>query len=86
MTRINRFTNGSWGRKQISSTNREVSRMANIIKSVVFGGFSVDALQGRIDDSQSKLVITMDGSYNNGKVVELKRTVFLQMYPCGKSR
>jgi acetyl-CoA synthetase len=89
--------------------DREVSRMANIIKSmgikkgdrvtiymgrvpeimfamlacakigaihsVVFGGFSVDALQGRIEDSQSKLVITMDGSYNNGKVVELKRTV-----------
>ncbi|MEP6895570.1 MAG: acetate--CoA ligase [Chloroflexota bacterium] len=45
------------------------------IHSVVFGGFSVDALQGRIEDSQSKLVITMDGSYNNGKVVELKKTV-----------
>ena len=91
------------------SMNREVSRMANIIKSmgvvkgdrvtiymgripeiafamlacakigaihsVVFGGFSVDSLQGRIEDSHSKLVITMDGSYNNGKVVELKRTV-----------
>ena len=91
------------------SINREVSRMANIIKamgvlkgdrvtiymgripeivfamlacakigaihSVVFGGFSVDALQGRIEDSQSKLVITCDGSFQNGKVVELKRTV-----------
>jgi acetyl-CoA synthetase len=45
------------------------------IHSVVFGGFSVDSLQGRIDDSQSKLVITCDGSYQNGKVVELKRTV-----------
>ena len=43
--------------------------------SVVFGGFSVDALQGRIEDSQSKLVITADGGYQNGKVVELKRTV-----------
>ncbi len=89
--------------------NREVSRMANIIKSmgiqkgervtiymgrvpeivfamlacakigaihsVVFGGFSVDSLQGRIDDSQSKLVITCDGSYQNGKIVELKNIV-----------
>jgi acetyl-CoA synthetase len=89
--------------------NREVSRMANIIKamgvarsdrvtiymgripeivfamlacakigaihSVVFGGFSVDALQGRIEDSQSKLIITCDGSYQNGKVVELKNIV-----------
>jgi acetyl-CoA synthetase len=45
------------------------------IHSVVFGGFSVDALQGRIDDSASKLVITADGSYQNGKVVELKRIV-----------
>jgi acetyl-CoA synthetase len=45
------------------------------VHSVVFGGFSVDALQGRIDDSQSKLIITADGGYQNGKVVELKRTV-----------
>jgi len=91
------------------SMNREVSRMANIIKSmgvtkgdrvtiymgrvpeivfamlacakigaihsVVFGGFSVDALQSRIDDSQSKLVITADGSYQNGKIVALKNIV-----------
>lgn len=91
------------------SLNREVCRMANIIKamgivkgdrvtiymgrvpeivfamlacakigaihSVVFGGFSVDALQGRIADSQSKLVITCDGSRQNGKLVELKRIV-----------
>jgi len=88
------------------SLNREVSRMANIIKamgvkkgdrvtiymgripetvfamlacakigaihSVIFGGFSVDALQGRISDSGSKLVITCDGSVQNGKLVELK--------------
>ena len=45
------------------------------IHSVVFGGFSVDALQGRIDDSQSKLVITCDGSFQNGKIVELKNIV-----------
>ncbi|HAV76554.1 MAG TPA: acetyl-coenzyme A synthetase, partial [Anaerolineae bacterium] len=45
------------------------------IHSVVFGGFSVDALQGRIEDSQSKLVITMDKSFNNGKVIPLKQTV-----------
>jgi acetyl-CoA synthetase len=87
--------------------NREVNRMANIIKamgitkgdrvtiympripeivfamlacakigaihSVVFGGFSTDALSGRIQDSESKLVITADGGNQNGKVVELKR-------------
>jgi acetyl-CoA synthetase len=90
------------------SLNREVNRLANIIKamgvvkgdrvtiylpripeivfamlacakigaihSVVFAGFSVDALKGRIDDSESKLVITADGSWINGKIFELKRT------------
>ncbi|MBN1452563.1 MAG: acetate--CoA ligase [Anaerolineales bacterium] len=45
------------------------------IHSVVFAGFSVDALKGRIDDSDSKLVITADGSWINGKIFELKRTV-----------
>ena len=29
--------------------------------TVVFGGFSAEALAGRIDDSQAKLVITADG-------------------------
>jgi acetyl-CoA synthetase len=45
------------------------------IHSVVFAGFSVDALKGRIDDSASKLVISADGSWINGKIFELKRTV-----------
>ncbi len=45
------------------------------IHSVVYGGFSVDALQGRIEDSESKVVITADGGYMNGKIVELKKTV-----------
>jgi len=45
------------------------------IHSVVYGGFSVDALQGRIEDSQSRLVITADGGWMNGKIVELKKTV-----------
>jgi acetyl-CoA synthetase len=43
------------------------------IHSVVYGGFSVDALQNRIDDSQSKVVITADGGWQNGKIVELKQ-------------
>jgi acetyl-CoA synthetase len=45
------------------------------VHSVVYGGFSVDSLQGRIEDSESKLVITADGGYMNGKIVELKKTV-----------
>jgi acetyl-CoA synthetase len=42
------------------------------IHSVVYGGFSYDALHDRIDDSESKVVITADGGWLNGKIVELK--------------
>jgi len=42
------------------------------VHSVVYGGFSVDALQGRIEDSESKVVVTADGGWMNGKIVELK--------------
>ncbi len=45
------------------------------VHSVVFGGFSVEALHGRIEDSESNVVITCDGSYLNNKVVELKKIV-----------
>jgi acetyl-CoA synthetase len=45
------------------------------IHSVVYGGFSVDALQGRIEDSESKVLVTADGGFMNGKIVELKKTV-----------
>jgi acetyl-CoA synthetase len=98
------------------SLNREVNRMANIIKamgiekgdrvtiymgrvpeivfamlacakigavhSVVFGGFSVDALAGRVADSESKLIITCDGSYQNNKLVELKQIVDESLRHC----
>src|SRR5512135_2740718 len=43
--------------------------------SVVYGGFSVDALQERVNDSESKVVVTADGGFMNGKVVELKKIV-----------
>jgi acetyl-CoA synthetase len=45
------------------------------VHSVVYGGFSVEALHGRIEDSQSNVVITCDGSWMNGKIVELKNIV-----------
>jgi acetyl-CoA synthetase len=43
------------------------------VHSVVYGGFSVEALHGRIEDSQSNVAITCDGSFMNGKIVELKK-------------
>ena len=41
--------------------------------TVVFGGFSAEALSGRISDSQAKLVITADGGYRKGNIVPLKK-------------
>ena len=38
------------------------------IHSVVYGGFSVEALHERIEDSQSKVLIVQDGAYQRGKV------------------
>ncbi|THV41351.1 acetate--CoA ligase [Glycomyces buryatensis] len=43
--------------------------------SVVFGGFSVEALASRIDDAGAKLVITADGGFRRGKPNALKPTV-----------
>ncbi|MFP3200190.1 MAG: acetate--CoA ligase, partial [Thermoproteus sp.] len=45
------------------------------ITNVVFSGFSADALADRINDSQSRLVITADGFWRRGKVVRLKEIV-----------
>eukprot|EP00930_Biecheleria_cincta_P083383 TRINITY_DN72967_c0_g1_i1.p1 TRINITY_DN72967_c0_g1~~TRINITY_DN72967_c0_g1_i1.p1 ORF type:complete len:688 (+),score=122.23 TRINITY_DN72967_c0_g1_i1:28-2064(+) len=42
------------------------------VHSVVFGGFSADALAGRISDAQSKVVITADGVMRGAKPVQLK--------------
>ena len=45
------------------------------IHSVVFGGFSPDALAGRIEDCDSKFVICADGGLRGGKPVPLKTNV-----------
>ncbi|HET7181559.1 MAG TPA: acetate--CoA ligase, partial [Candidatus Limnocylindrales bacterium] len=43
--------------------------------TVVFGGFSAEALAGRINDAEAKLVITADGGWRRGKPVALKPAV-----------
>lgn len=45
------------------------------VHSVVFGGFSADALRSRIDDAEAKLVVTADGTYRRGKPSALKPAV-----------
>ncbi len=43
--------------------------------TVVFGGFSSEALASRINDAEAKLVITADGGWRRGKPAELKPAV-----------
>jgi acetyl-CoA synthetase len=42
------------------------------IHSVVYGGFSTEALADRIEDARSQVLVTCDGSWVRGKVVDLK--------------
>lgn len=87
--------------------NREVSRFANILKSmgvkkgdivtiympqipelviamlatvkigaahsVVYGGFSSESLASRIQDAKSKVLVTADGGWRRGKIIDLKK-------------
>jgi acetyl-CoA synthetase len=43
--------------------------------SVIFGGFSSQAIADRVEDAQSTIIITADGGYRRGAVVPLKKNV-----------
>lgn len=45
------------------------------VHSVVFGGFSADALADRINDAQAKIVVTADAGYRGDKFTHVKRSV-----------
>lgn len=45
------------------------------IHTVIFSGFSAQALADRANDSKSKIIITADGGYRRGKLVQLKKLV-----------
>ncbi|MGL5874741.1 MAG: acetate--CoA ligase [Xenococcaceae cyanobacterium] len=47
--------------------------------SVIFGGFSAEALKDRLVDAEAKLVITADGGYRKDKVIPLKEQVDLAL-------
>ncbi|NNM05696.1 MAG: acetate--CoA ligase [Gemmatimonadetes bacterium] len=53
------------------------------VHSVVYGGFSVEALGERIEDSESKVLITADGGYLRGKIVPLKEIADEALQRCG---
>ncbi|MBM4269375.1 MAG: acetate--CoA ligase [Deltaproteobacteria bacterium] len=50
--------------------------------SIVFGGFSAEAVRDRMNDAQAKLVITADGGYRRGGTVALKDAVDQAMTEC----
>ena len=54
--------------------------------TIVFGGFSANALVDRITDSQASLVITQDGSYRRGHEVPLKPAVDEALLSCPSVR
>jgi acetyl-CoA synthetase len=54
------------------------------IHSIVFGGFSPDALAGRIIDCQSDFVITSDEGLRGGKTVPLKHNVDVALEICDR--
>jgi acetyl-CoA synthetase len=45
------------------------------IHSVVFGGFSAHSVADRVHDCKAKVIVTADGGYRRGMVVQLKRNV-----------
>jgi acetyl-CoA synthetase len=52
--------------------------------SVVFGGFSSEALRDRINDCESKVLITCDGYYRSGKTVQSKGSADQALKDCPK--
>ncbi|MCA6289201.1 acetate--CoA ligase [Phenylobacterium sp.] len=52
------------------------------VHSVIFGGFSPDSIAGRIQDCDSRIVITADEGLRGGKVIPLKRNVDEALKDC----
>jgi len=52
------------------------------VHSIVFGGFSASALVDRINDAEAKMVITSDGCYRRGAIINLKANVDEAMPNC----
>jgi acetyl-CoA synthetase len=52
------------------------------VHSVVFGGFSAESLQDRINDAGAVVLVTADGGYRRGQVVPLKRAADQALEHC----
>jgi acetyl-CoA synthetase len=56
------------------------------VHSVVYGGFSEQALADRIEDAQSRVLITSDGAWLRGKTVDLKKMADEAIAPLPRGR
>ena len=45
------------------------------VHSVIFAGFSSESIRDRVEDCQARMIITADGGYRRGKILELKKIV-----------
>ncbi|REJ78395.1 MAG: acetate--CoA ligase [Acidobacteria bacterium] len=50
--------------------------------TVIFGGFSAEAISDRVNDCECKMIITADGGYRRGSVLNLKETVDTAVQKC----
>ncbi len=53
-----------------------------VIHSVVFGGFSAESLRDRILDCEARLLVTTDGGFRAGKVIDLKENADAALREC----
>jgi acetyl-CoA synthetase len=53
-----------------------------LVHSVIFGGFSAQAIEDRVNDAQARAVITADGGWRRGQVVQLKSNVDKALERC----
>jgi acetyl-CoA synthetase len=56
------------------------------IHSVIFGGFSAEALIDRINDAEAKVVVTADASWRRGQKINLKQNIDLALERCPSVR
>ncbi len=56
------------------------------VHTVIFSGFSPQAIADRVNDIQAKLIVTADGGYRRGKIVKLKEIIneAMKLCPCVK--
>ena len=52
------------------------------VHSIIFGGFSAESISGRIQDCDSKFVVTADEGIRGGKIIPLKQTVDKALEKC----